>query len=148
MYGLDDLTDEQLQKSLKDVLVLEFIGIRIENQKEIDGVMHHMFSVPESSTYINKDCDEEFNKEAQTSDGLIQIAKYGLTRIITEIYENMSKNDIWIEEFVKDFKENTSDYIKFYAKVRTGDVWSEEKGKKRMEELNKQLEFLRGYKEV
>ena len=52
------------------------------------------------------------------------------------------------EEFIKDLENDFSNYCKFYAKVRKGEVWSKELGDQRIKELTESIEKASGYKEV
>ena len=52
------------------------------------------------------------------------------------------------EEFINDVKENSSDYFKFYAKVRNGEVWNKELGDATIKKLTEDIKVASSYKEV
>jgi hypothetical protein len=52
------------------------------------------------------------------------------------------------EEFIEDVKNNMSDYFKFYAKVRSGEVWNKEMGNSRIKELCEDIQKASGYVEI
>lgn len=132
---------EQFSNNIKTLLVLEYLGIRSEDTINSNELLIIYFSVPESSTLEFK--NEELNKRIKTSDDLIQLAKGMLIEMILESGEIFKD-----EEFLKEVENNISSYCKFYAKVRKGEIWNEEKAKSRVSELRKLLSVYEDYKEV
>lgn len=138
---------EQIKESLEILLRLEWLGIHIEDTKEEKGSLGLMnktayyYSVPESSV-IELD-DEKFNSRIKTSDGLKLLAKEILTELLIDFIKKEFPDD---EEFITDVENNFSDYFKFYAKVRSGEVWNEELGNNRMKELQESVK--NGYREI
>jgi len=105
--------------------------------------MAYYFSVPESST-IEVD-NEELNARIKTADGLKRLAKDELIAIFVKAYENDFEKDKDLLDYLKN---NTSDYLKFYAKVRKGEVWSKELGDQRIKELIDEVQKASGYEVV
>lgn len=122
---------------IKVILSLQYLGIQIEEpqNKNIFDPIIYKFSVPEKSEIKIESVDYD----SCTSDGLIQIAKEALIDIICESFEEDEK------DLIEDFKNNVSDYAKFYAKVRKGEVWTKESVIKELEKLKDQVG---GYEEV
>ena len=52
------------------------------------------------------------------------------------------------EEFLEEVKNNTSDYFKIYAKVRTGEKWTKELGDAMVKQLTDEIHAASVYKEV
>lgn len=127
------------EEYIKTMLSLQYLGIQVENTEPSSWNMVspivYKFSVPEKSEIKIESVDYD----SCTSDGLIQIAKETLMDIICESFE---EDDV---DLLEDFKKNTSDYAKFYAKVRKGEIWTKELGVKELEKLKSQVG---GYKEV
>lgn len=123
-------------ESIKTILILQYLGIQIEDtqQGDIFEPIIYKFSVPEKSEIKIESVDYD----SCTSDGLIQIAKETLIDIICESFDEDEK------DLIENFKNNISDYAKFYAKVRKGEVWTKELGEKEIEKIKEQT----GYKEV
>lgn len=126
---------EQLNNNLQVILGLEWLGIRIEDIKEesdnfgLSKTIYY-YSVPESSV-IESD-SEELNARIKTSDGLKLLAKETLIEMVIGACEAAYPDD---KEFIDDIQNNISEYFKFKAKVRKGEVWNKEKGDNRVQEL-------------
>lgn len=146
---IEEYSKKQLVNNLRTILTLEWFGIRIiDTKEEVDKFGFttktiYYYSVPESST-IDLD-DMELNNIIKTSDGLKLFAKETLINMLIDSCKNAYPDD---DEFIDEIKNNTSDYFKFYAKVRKGEVWSKEMGNNRLEELHKEIQKANGYKEV
>jgi hypothetical protein len=143
---LNGISAEQIKCNLKAVGLMEYLGIHIEKVKddfgELDGKMVYYFSVPETSSI----CQDKLELgDTTTSDGLIEIAKAGFLAILIESYRSMFGDDTWT---INQIQQNPSHYAKFYAKVRTGEVWNEELGKKRLADLTEEIKQAAAYKEV
>lgn len=149
MSSFDGYNIEQLKQNLEIVLALEYLGIHIEDTKEetdkygISSKTIYYFSVPERSTIEVK--DEDSKEKVKTSDGLISIAKESLTEMVIDSCKAEFSDD---EEFIEEVKNNISDYLKFYAKVRTGEVWSKELGEEMIKKISDEIKAASGYKEV
>lgn len=151
-------SDEQLEENLTNIFALEFLGIRVEDVKEvrdmgnIDFHLSYYFSVPEKLDI--KECklkipfEFDFNTEHK-SDDLIELGKEIFSRGIIDsckdVYGQESELD---EDFINELEGNLSSYAKFYAKVREGEVWTSEMGYSRLEELLNEIHSAGGYKEV
>lgn len=135
---------KQIEENLKTVLTLEYMGIHIEDTKEQGFKQLYYFSVPEKSTIETNDF---LNDQIKTSDGLIQVAKDFLAVMIISSCKSEFDDSEEDEEFYKDVENNISEYALFFAKVRQGEVWNEEKGKAA---VNKAVEPLKNlsYKQV
>lgn len=146
---LEYYTREQIEKNLKIILTMEWFGIHIEDTKEVTdeyGLLSKMvyyFSVPETSTIEVE--DKELNKKIKSSDGLIALAKEELLDMFIDSCEDAFGDD---EEFIEEVKNNASDYIKFYAKVRTGEKWNKELGDALVKRLTDEIRATSAYKEV
>lgn len=132
---------EQFSNNIKTLLILEYLGIRLEDTINSNELLMFYFSVPESSTLELE--NEELDKRIKTSYDLIQLAKDLLIEMTLESGEIFED-----EEFLKEVETNISSYCKFYAKVRKGEMWNEEKAKSRVSELRKLLSVYEDYKEV
>ena len=133
---------EQIKYNIGIVLNLEYLGVHIE--KINDNLENYivMFSVPEMST-LETD-NENVNKFNKTSDNLIKLSKKWLIDMLIK-----SCKDIYDDEdFINELKEKQSDYFKFYAKVRKGEIWTKEIAENRIKELNNEFDKISGYKEV
>ena len=127
---------EELKDALRLTLLLEYIGIHIEDsiQDDSEQVFRFYFSVPEKSTL---ELNGKITEELHTSDGLIKIAK----DTILESILAPTKSEIGDEpdEFDKEFLENITKHVK----VREDEVWNEELAKAALEKLTDN-----SYKEV
>lgn len=151
MNLLENYSREQLEKFYKSLLTLEYIGVHTESTEYVNdkfglpSILHYYFSVPETSTI-------EGDKDLYTSEALISVAKEELSQTVKELYIDAYGNDEFGKEFLEDFKEdinnNLSDYIKFFAKVRKGEVWSKEKGEESIKKITSEIQKVSGYKEV
>lgn len=139
----------QLRKNVETALSLEWLGVRFEDtreEKDAWGFMtktSYYYSVPESS--IVEVEDEKLNERIKTADGLKRLAKEMLTSMILDSCEQEFGED---PEFIVDVTNHLSDYFKFYAKVRTGEVWTKELGDNRIKELTAEMQRATGYVEI
>ena len=133
---------KQIEKNIKTILALEYMGIHIEDTKEKDFKQLYYFSVPERSTLKV----ESVRKQVETADDLIKVAKETLTKMILDSCKSVF-GDTEDEEFYKDIENNISDYVLFFTKVRKDEVWNKEMGKTA---VNKIVEELKNssYKQV
>lgn len=142
--------DANTAEKVKDALVIEFLGIHIEdvkyekNEYGFETKIIYMFSVPEKSELdIGKAKYEiEDGDDIYTADGLIKIAKEFYTDVIIDSFGDDDA------DLLEDFKKDMSEYVKFYAKVRKGEVWNNDLANKRIQELTRELEAACEYKEV
>ena len=147
--NLSDYSREQIEKNLKTVLTLEWLGVHIEDTNEITdeyGIPSktvYYLSVPETSTIEVE--DKELNKKIQSSDNLIALAKKEILDMLMDSCKDVFGDD---EEFLEEVKNNTSDYFKFYAKVRKGETWTKELGDAMVKKLTDEIHTASAYKEV
>lgn len=147
--NMNEYSKEQMASNLETVLKLEWLGVRIEDVKEQQDPVTFMvktiyyFSVPESSTIEIEGAS--FNDKIKTANDLKLFAKEQLTEMVIDTIKNTFPDE---EDFIEDVKNNTSEYFKFYAKVREGEIWNEELGNKRIEELSSDLKLMNSYSEV
>ena len=138
-----------IEKNLKTVLALEWYGVRIEDTREENSAhglltkTAYYYSVPESSTFDTGNV--EVNNRIQTADSLKLFAKEMLKEMLINTCKAEYGDD---KEFIKDLEDDFSNYFKFYAKVRKGEVWSKELGNQRIKELTESIKKASGYKEV
>lgn len=143
------MSKEQLASNIENVFLLEYLGIRFEDtREEKDSYGFHsktifLFSVPESSTIELE--DEELNARIKTSDALKHLAKESILDMMIESFKAQFGED---KEFLDHVKNNTSDYFKFYAKVRVGEVWTKELGDARIKELTEEIKEASKYREI
>lgn len=125
------MKNEYVAKQVKIIYELEALGIHIENIKEDydTGLLKIYYSVPEASTL--EISDKKLNKKIKTSDGLKLLAKDALMKIGIDDCENEFSDD----DFIEEVQDNISDFIRFYAKIRVGEIWNEDKRKNRIEEI-------------
>ena len=146
---MEEFNKEQLAANIETVLYLEYLGVRFEDtREEKDSYGFHsktiyLFSVPESSTIELE--DEELNARIKTADALKRLAKESIIDMMIKSFKIQFGED---EECIEDIKNNTSNYFKFYAKVRKGEVWNKELGDNRIKELTNELKEAREYKEI
>jgi len=139
---MENYSKEQIEKNLKRVLTLEYYGIKIEeistikDEFSIDSINVYWFSVPEKSLIDNL--------EKCTTQDLIGVAKREIREMFIDTVKNLDLN--FADEFLKE--ESINEYLKFYAKIRTGETWTKEMGEQRIKELNYELKELSGWKEV
>lgn len=147
--NLSDYSRKQIEKNLKTVLTLEWLGVHIEDTKEVTdeyGILSktiYYLSVPETSTIEVE--DKELNKKIQSSDSLISLAKKEILDMLIDSCKDVFGDD---EEFLEEVKNNTSDYFKFYAKVRKGETWTKGLGDAMVKQLTNEIHAASAYKEV
>ena len=147
--NLSDYSREQIEKNLKTVLTLEWLGVHIEDTKEVTdeyGIPSktvYYLSVPEMSTIEVE--DKELSKKIQSLDSLITLAKEEIVDMLMDSCKDVFGDD---EEFLEEVKNNTSDYFKFYAKVRKGETWTKELGDAMVKKLTDEIHAASAYKEV
>ena len=143
------MNKQTLTDSVKVILNLEWLGVRIEAIKDepTDAIFAtktaYYYSVPESSTIELE--NKELNNRIKTSDGLKLLAKEQLTNMIIESCSAEYPDE---EDFIQDLKDNMSDYFKFYAKVRKCEIWNSEMGNARLKELNEVIQLASQYSEI
>ena len=104
---------------------------------------YYYLSVPETSTIEVE--DKELSKKIQSSDSLISLAKEEILDMLMDSCKDVFGDD---EEFLEEVKNNTSDYFKFYAKVRKGETWNKELGDAMVKKLTDEIHATSAYKEV
>ena len=145
------MTDvERAIEVIKKSLQLGVYGIKIEETTQTIGALglpdsyKIYFSIPESSIMYDENKDKTFNEKIKTSDGLTEIAK----KLIIELIMCSDRDDMISSEDI-------SDFVKFYVKIRKGEVWTKEQSEDAMKMADEQiktaiekLKALNGYKEV
>lgn len=138
-----NLNEEDLKEIIEISLYLEYLGIHEEKTGQTEKGLIYFFSVPEKSTIEAKN-DEDKDK-IQTSDGLIKLAKDTLIELfIKMLFTEFDEDDPFDKKFMEELKNDPSGIVKFYAKVRKDETWTEEMGQKAM---NKVIENC-SYKKV
>lgn len=143
-----DYNSEQIRDGIETIFALEWLGVRIDDVKTendhygLPTITVYYYSVPETSTIETK--DKELNNKIKTADGLIHLAKKELINMAIKAYEYYDSD----KEFIEYVKNNISDYFKFYAKTRKGEVWSKELGDNRLKYLNNEIQKASGYQEI
>lgn len=138
-----DYSKEQIKNNLETVLTLEWLGIHIEGVKDIvdkygiPSKTAYYFSVPETSTI-------DVEGKTLNSDGLIVLAKEKIIEMLIGCCNDEFGDD---EEFIENIKNNQSDYFKFYAKIRTGEVWNRELGDATVKKITDEI-LANSYKAV
>lgn len=136
---------KQLKENLKTVFALEYFGVHIEEVREEKNLkLLYYFSVPEKSKIKSIIPN---NNQINTSDGLIELAKESITEMIIESHKHEFDDNEEYEEFYNDVKNNISDYVLFFAKVREGEIWTEEMGKDAIQKITDEIKN-NSYKQV
>lgn len=147
----ENYSKKQIEDNVKTLMLLEYLGIHIEDIKQITDEYSifsktvYYFSVPETSMIELGTVTEEMSAKIKCADGLISIAKEEILDMLLEACKIEFGDD---EEFVKEVKDNSSDYLKFYAKVRNGEVWNKELGDAAIKKLSSDIKLASSYKEV
>jgi hypothetical protein len=147
---LENYSKEKIKELIEITLALEWLGIHIEDTKELKdeygfpSKLCYLFSVPESSDIDVEDA--ELQEKVKTSDGLISIAKEQMMDTVNSLYKGTFGDEE--DLFFGDVKDDMSDYVKFYAKVRTGEKWNKEMGDAAVKKLTNEIYAVSGYKEV
>ena len=89
--------------------------------------------------------DKELSKKIHSSDSLMSLAKEEILDMLMDSCKDVFGDD---EEFLEEVKNNTSDYFKFYAKVRKGETWNKELGDAMVKKLTDEIHAASAYKEV
>jgi hypothetical protein len=147
---MEELNKELFQHSATMIVNLEYLGIHIDKIKEEENPgslfskTAYYYSVPEASILETE--NQNLNAKIKTANDLKQLAK----EVIIDMLIEQCKEDFCedSDEFVADVKSTISDYSKFYAKVRSGEVWNKELAEQRIKELAKEIEAAVGYQEV
>lgn len=115
---------DQIKEYLQIILELEYFGIHMEFVEEKDFTLLYYFSVPEKL---------KLDDENKTSEDLMTFAK----ETLTEMFINSCEMEFSDEEkeILEDIKNNISDYALFYAKVRRGEIWTEENAKAAIQKI-------------
>ena len=138
-----DLDKEGLKELIEISLYLEYLGIHEEESKYTENGLVYFFSVPEKSTIEPE--NEKDKDKFQTSDGLIKFAKDVLTGLFLKfIFREFDEEDQFDKKFMEELEEDPSKVMKFYAKVRKGEAWTEEMGRDATNKITEKL----SYKEV
>lgn len=140
---------EIIEFNINTVFGLEYLGVHFEDtREEKDAYGFHsktifLFSIPESSTIELE--DKELNTRIKTADELKRLTKEIIVDMMIKSFIAQFGED---KEFLDHIKDNTHDYFKFYAKVRSGETWNKELAEQRMKELNQELQEASGYREI
>lgn len=131
---------EELKDALRLTLFLEYIGVHIEDgvQDDLEQEFCLYFSVPEKSVL---ELEGYIADKIHTSEDLIEVTKDAILKMIIDSIKSEMMDEP--DEFDKEFLENIEGHVRFYAKVREGEVWNKELAKAALEELTDSL-----YKEV
>lgn len=149
---LERYSREQIKKNLETVLRLEYLGVHIEDTKDLkdefglETIIAYYFTVPEHSTIEVE--NKELNEKVKSSDGLITLTKEILIEMCIDSFKDILEDDDFTKEMIDDFKSNPSEFVKFYAKVRKGETWDKEIGRKAVEKISNDIKRATGYKEV
>ena len=135
------MDEKELLKKLSEmVLTFEYLGAKFEDETSFDFTDFKIrFSVPEflSDDFKNRPL---FEKYELTSDGLMKAVKEYLLEFI---YKSVSADSLF------DFdREEIDSQIKFYAKVRKGETWTEEMGNAKMKAYKDKMKKVAEWTEV
>jgi len=115
--------NKQVESIAKTLMFIEYLGIHIEDVKEIYDDNNYLvkvvydFSVPEASTIK---LNNEFDEKIQCSDGLIALAKKEIMGSLFVFYDEFGENQKISE---------------FCVKVRRGEQWNEDLGSSSIKSL-------------
>lgn len=131
---------EELKDALRLTLFLEYIGVHIEDsvQDDLEQGFRLYFSVPEKSVL---ELEGDIADKIHTSEDLIKVTKDTILKMIIDSIKSEMMDEP--DEFDKEFLENIEGHVRFYAKVREGEVWNKELAKAALEEFTDS-----SYKEV
>lgn len=124
---MDYKDTKQLKDNFETVLILEYLGVHFENMKNNGHKTSYYFSVPEKSE-IDID-DDSLKNHGKSYNDLIYITKNCITEMIVNTCKSQFEKDEDFEDLLEFAKENISDFVSFYTKIRYGEVWTVEKGK-------------------
>jgi hypothetical protein len=147
---MEELNKELIKRNTTIIVNLEYLGVHIDKVKEeynpygqFSKTVYY-YSVPESSTLEIE--NQNLNARIKTDNDLKQLTKEVLIDMMLDHCKAEFGEDA--DEFVADVKNTISDYFKFYAKVRSGEVWNKELADQRMRDLAKEIEAASAYKEI
>lgn len=163
-FELDDLTENLDKETIAEInsgaIIMEYVGIKLVDAKTkheygdnpVDRLVpkfliQYYFTVPESSTLDKPIHDIDFDKvDLKTSEGLINYGKEAIKHLVLAYTKNQRK-DMDTEE-AEEYKNFLIDSLRFYAKVRKGDIWDNEKAKTAISKILNEMKENSGFKEV
>lgn len=123
---MDILTKEYIDKLIETAVTLAYLGVETEDpyyQYDKYGFAEYViykFTIPEKSTI------SEIVNDYKTDD-MEDLKKYVKDILIESIQQGLDDDE----------KEGVVDFVRFYAKVRTGDIWDTEKGEQAVKKIKK-----------
>lgn len=121
---MDILTKEYIDKLIETAFTLAYLGVETEDpyyQYDKYGLAEYAiykFTIPEKSTI------SEIVNGYKTED-MEDLKKYVKDILIESIQQGLDDDE----------KEGVVEFVKFYAKVRIGDIWDTEKGEQAVKKI-------------
>ena len=143
--------EELTKKFIEDATTIAALGIIIEDTQETfengEYISKFMFSVPEKMM-MNKNSLLERHRylDIYTTDGMMKAAKE-LTIDMTLLICRMDTESLF-GSWSKDDEEEIKKTMKFYGKVRKGEIWTDESSKQAVSDLLKGLHEKQEYTEI
>lgn len=140
-----------IKKFIEDAVTIAALGIVTEDTQETfengEYISKFMFSVPEKMM-MNKNSLLERHQylDIYTTDGMMKAAKE-LTIDMTLLICRMDTENLfgtWSKEDEEEIKKT----MRFYGKVRKGEVWTDESSKQAVSDLLKGLHERQEYTEI
>lgn len=143
--------EELTKKFIEDAATIAALGIITEDTQETfengEYISKFMFSVPEKMM-MNKNSLLERHRylDIYTTDGMMKAAKE-LTIDMTLLICRMDTESLF-DSWSKDDEEEIKKTMKFYGKVRKGEIWTDESSKQAVSDFLKELHERQEYTEV
>lgn len=134
---MDILTNEYIDKLIETAVTLAYLGVETEDpyyQYDKHGFTEYAiykFTIPEKSTI-----SEIVN--GHRTDDMEDLKKYAKDTLIEAIQQGLDDDE----------KEGVVDFVKFYAKVRTGDIWDTEKGEQAVKKIKEAVSNATNWERV
>lgn len=136
---------------IEDAVTIVALGIVTEDTQEVfengEYISKFMFSVPEKMM-MNKSSllERHQHLDIHTKDGMMKAAKE-LTTDMTLLICRMDTESLF-GSWSKDDEEEIKKTIKFYGKVRKGEIWTDESSKQAVSDLLNGLHDRQEYTEI
>lgn len=143
--------EELTKKFIEDAVTIAALGIVTEDTQETfengEYISKFMFSVPEKMMMDKSSLLERHQHlDIYTTDGMMKAAKE-LTIDMTLLICRIDTESLF-GEWAEDDEEEIKKTMKFYGKVRKGEIWTDESSKQAVSDLLKGLHDRQEYTEV
>lgn len=143
--------EELTKKFIEDAVTIAALGIVTDDTQEVfengEYISKFMFSVPEKMMMDKSSLLERHQYlDIYTTDGMMKAAKE-LTTDMTLLICRIDTESLF-SEWTEDDEEEIKKTMKFYGKVRKGEVWTDGSSKQAVSDLLKGLHDRQEYTEV